>query len=302
MQVRFYVGPEHHWTHLRFAHSVLGGERFVLGRHEGEYNVYDNIAPLDAPEVVWVFADLYEQILQRLKGRAIFLPHGLGFKPYMSSAREQLLNRHVTQIWSTGVLEEEKYRRVGVDMTKVRRIGYGVPLVLAEEPEQPDSVFVSVGWFTETARWEDMLQLLLDAPDDVSVYYSVHPSMPGELQQQFLAAASPSRIFVAAEDEMLRMYHHCQRAVGGFSSVLTPFHYLEKPVVMAKTRNRLPGFKWLRVYRATRSPTWYRIMRQSTRRPAAGRCLEAHHGGTTHGCIAPHLLSHQLGSASALPS
>lgn len=52
----FYVGPEHHKTHLNFTKKLVGGEYFVTGYNTSQQNTYEKIEHFDGKDVLWFFA------------------------------------------------------------------------------------------------------------------------------------------------------------------------------------------------------------------------------------------------------
>ncbi len=269
-QFVYYAGPEHHREHLSFIHQVAGGDFFIRGTNRADANTYANIEHLDSPDTVWFFADLYRNILPHLRGKAVFVPHGLGFKPFVpgNATRSQLLDQHVDQIWSTGYTDEAQYAFSHTLRRKVERIGYTLLFQIPELPADAASVYVSVGWFQELASWEYMLELLRSVPEDITAYVSLHPSMPAEIKARFseLMDNRHNLITIRNQRELLRAFSVAGRAIVGLSSVAAPYFYFGKPVIFVKDRNRFPLFQWQRLRFGTiRDPMFYKILSESAR-------------------------------------
>lgn len=230
-------------------------------------NRYELVAAHDGVDAVWFFADLYEDILRQLKGRAVFAFHGLGFKPYLNPTRVDLLTNHVDQIWSTGQPEEVDLLRAGVPRAKLLQVGYTIPFLVPRRPTTPGRVFVSVGWFDETVPWAAMKGFMAQVPHELEIVYGLHPSMPEDVKREFTQpGALPSNCsYLSSDEEVFEAYDTCERAVGGFSSVLTVFHYLRKPVVLAV------GSRWgstagsARAVWRTRNMLFARLVLESSR-------------------------------------
>lgn len=265
----FYVGPEHHKTHLHFTRELIGGEYFVTGYNTSQQNTYEKIEHLDGKDVVWFFADLYENIIPYLKGKSVSIPHGLGFKPYLTGnlTRITLLKKYITQIWSAGYTDEYKYIKEGVDSNKIERIGYTVLYDIPDDPLLENSIFISVGWFRELTCWQNMLSFIKSIPDDISVYISTHPSMPQEIKKKFLDCINNRDNFTYTfeQSDVQKAFSICSRAIVGFSSVATPFHYLKKPVIFIKDKNRFPLFQWERLRFQIRDKLFFEILSESTK-------------------------------------
>lgn len=262
---KFFIGPEHHKTHLDFTQRILGGEYIFAGKRIG--NTYDLIKDHDNKNVVWFFADLYKDVIPYIKGKIVLIPHGLGFKPYLSGERIDILNNYVDQVWSTGRYEEEKYRIEKIPMTKIQRIGYTPLFSIPNVPNEINSVFVSIGWFFELISWEKKLDFIKKLPPDLTIYISTHPSMPNDIQQKFIDLCNlrENLNFVGTEEEMMKVYAICNAAIVGLSSVATPFFFLGKPVIFLKGRNRFPFFQWQRLRQKIRINMFFKILSESTR-------------------------------------
>lgn len=265
----FYVGPEHHKTHLHFIREHVGGEYFITGYNTAQQNTYEAIERLDGKDVIWFFADLYENIIPYLKGKSVFVPHGLGFKPYLTGniSRVKLLKKYITKIWSTGHLEEYKYLKEGIDRNKIEQIGYTLLFDIPKKPMVENSLFVSVGWFRELTCWQNMLRFIKSIPDDISVHVSTHPSMPQEVKNEFLHCIDSRENFICSfeQEDIKKSFSVCSRAIVGFSSVVTPFHFFRKPVIFIKDRNRFPFFQWQRLKFQLRDKLFFDILSESTK-------------------------------------
>jgi hypothetical protein len=265
----FYVGPEHHKYQLKFTKELLGGDYFISGSNSSDMNTYSKIKHLDSEDVVWFFADLYENVIPFLKGKSVFIPHGLGFKPYCSDnmTRKIMLRDHIDQIWSAGFIDETKYLDVKISKDKIERIGYTVLFDIPNVQIIPDSVFIAVGWFEELVSWEHMLTFLQSIPDSVKVFLGMHPSMPETIKNNFLSLLNERDNFtyVTSGDETYHAFAVSSCAIGGWSSVLTPFFYMKKPYIFMKNRNRFPLFQWQRLRLRVQDNLFYKILSESTK-------------------------------------
>lgn len=267
MNVFYFVGPAHHKEHLAFIHDVLGGTFVETGKSVG--NTIDDIALYNNPDCLWFFADLYENLIPAVKGKIIFVPHGLGFKPYLTGnqLRVRMLRENVHSIWSTGFLEEIKYAHERIPSDKIVRIGFTPLFGIPNIPIENDTAFISVGWHQELLGWENMYSLLESFPVGMKGYVSAHPNMPLEIRTRFidLCCRRGNLQFMDTEEQMLETFARCGCAIGGLSSVLTPFYFLGKPVILIKDRNRFPFFQWQRLRFKVHSPLFHRIVSESTR-------------------------------------
>lgn len=268
---KFFIGPEHHKTHLDFTQKLIGGEYIISGKRIG--NTYDLIKDHDNKDIVWFFADLYKDVIPYIKGKTVFLPHIFGPKPYLTGGNEvksriDMLKNHVDQIWATGRYGEEEYGKAKISGNKIQRIGVTLLFSIPDIPIEKNSVFVSIGWFNELMNWEkrfDFLKELLHL--DLKIYVSTHPSVPKDIQQKFidLCNSVENLDFVGTEERMMKIYAICSTAIVGLSSVAAPFFFLGKPVIFLKNRNRFPFFQWQRLRLKIRSNLFFKILSESTR-------------------------------------
>lgn len=265
----FYVGPEHHKSQLNFTKELIGGDFFVIGDNTQEKNIYDNIKSIDAENVVWFFADLYENILPFLKGKAVFIPHGLGFKPFLvnNKSRVGLLKEHIKQIWSSGFLEENKYIDEGIDFKKIKRIGYTVPYDIPRLPVVRESLFIHFGCFRELCCWQNIFKFVESVPSDIPVFLAMHPSMPCDIKEKILVLVQRKSNITYAEsqDDLLQAFALASRAIVGLGSVATSFHYLKKPVIYMKDKNRFPFFQWTRLRSFISDRLFFKVLSESTK-------------------------------------
>jgi hypothetical protein len=265
----FYVGPEHHKYQLKFTRDLLGGVYVVSGSDNSDINTYSIIEHLDSEDVVWFFADLYENIIPYLKGKSIFIPHGLGFKPYCADnlTRKLLLKDHIAQIWSAGHIDETKYLSSGIPKTKIERIGYTVLFDIPKAQIIPNSIFVAVGWFEELVRWDHMLYFLRSVPENVKLFLGMHPSIPESIKNHFFSLLNERENFnyVNPGEETYQALAVSSCAIGGWSSVLTPFFFLKKPYIFMKNRNRFPFFQWERLRLRLNDNLFFEILSESTK-------------------------------------
>lgn len=263
----FYVGPEHHKTHFGFTKNLIGGKYFHSGMKVG--NTYEAIKSLDTPEVNWFFADLYPKVIPFLKGKKVFVPHGLGPKPYLTGNRERidLLRRYFDQVWAAGKLELPEYHNAGIPQEKLFQVGsthlFGIP----DLPERPGSVLISCGWFAEIMPVEKMKEFLSVFPSDLHVYVTCHPSMPQDQRAEIGNICKKRNFFVIdTEEELEKAYAYCSCAIVGLSSIATPFFYLNKPVIFLKERNRFPFLQWYRlVNHVGFDAVFFKVLNESTR-------------------------------------
>lgn len=199
----------------------------------------------------------------------MFIPHGLGFKPYLTGnpTRITLLKKYITQVWSSGYIEEYKFIKEGIDKNKIERIGYTVVYDIPNIPTLKNSVFISVGWFRELTCWQNMLSFIKSIPDDISVYISTHPSMPQEIKNMFLDLINKRDNFtyLPEQSDVQKAFSFCSRAIVGFSSVSTSFHFLKKPVIFIKDKNRFPFFQWERLRFQIHDKLFFQILSESTK-------------------------------------
>ncbi len=263
----FFHGPEHHELHLRLAFATFGGCRICTGQH-GRAVQYEQIRHLDGNKVVWFFADVHPDILPHLRGKSIYIPHGLGPKPfvYKIQKRIEMFREHFSQAWLTGALQAPEYYWSDIPRDKLFEIGYTPLFYLPKLPERHRSVFISCGWFEELMPFSKMIPFLRHFPETLDVYVSCHPSTPAENQEQYRQVCRQKGFtFVDTEDEMLRLYSYCQRAIVGLSSSAIPFFYQNKPVIFLKERNRFPLFQWYRLRTWIKLPLFHEVVSQSTR-------------------------------------
>jgi hypothetical protein len=251
-QYYYYAGPPHHKEPMRFAKELLGGEYIVSGSQlYDKGNDYSNIAEFDDNDTIWFFADLYEHILPYLKGKSVFIPHGMGFKPFLkgNETRQELLRRHMDQIWSPSPIDEREYKQYAIDPSKVKRIGYTVLHSIDIKPFIQNSIFIAIGWYEELASWNNMLQYIKSIPESIKLFISMHPDIPEHIKIQYFNwfREHQNFEFLGTPEELRRGFSFASRCIVGLSSVAAPFHFLRRPVIFVKDMNRFPFFQWYRI-------------------------------------------------------
>lgn len=263
---RYYAGPEHHEAHLRFIRKNFPGELFVSGHYEQEKNTYDLIKDFDDIKAVWFFAHIYTNIFPFIKGKIVYVGHGLGYKPVYVAGNDriELLKKYAAQAWAAGNGTEYFELIREFPSEKIKRIGYTFLYNMPKVETEGNSILFSVGWFDEIVSFQNALNFLTTFPDKVNLFVTAHPSLPEDKKNiiKNICREKDWR-FTKTQDDLLEAYARCRCLFVGMSSVMSGMLYQGKPVIFMKDRNRFPFFQWDRLRLRIKSQLFFKMLRES---------------------------------------
>ena len=265
MQIRYYIGPEHHKAHINYIYKLLGGEMYVSGKRLG--NSYEEIEHLDTKDTIWFFLDIYSDIHSKIKGKSIYVNHGIGFKPRLegNKSRSEIFDKYFSQIWVSCPNYQQEFFRSGITFRKLKPIGATYYFDIPRLDVIENTMLVSAGWFEELIQVNKIYRLLENTSEKIKIWVTCHPSMPDKEQSKFknLCETRKNLTFITTQEELMKAYAFCECALVGLSSVSAPFFYLKKPVVFMKDKNRFPFFQWTRLRSRIKNPVFFNVLRDS---------------------------------------
>lgn len=268
MKHYFFGGLPHHKVHMEFVQSIVGGEYipYACGIEEKEFP--DEILDRDGTDVIWFFNDLYFNLHPLLKGRQVYLGHGMSFKNFMNPRRAEFLNRYIDCLWVTGMPDERFVLQEGVDPKKIRRIGLPVLLDIPRVKPEPNSLLFSSTYFTRWNQDKTLLGILERLPPSLKAFVTCHPQTPPQTMKRYreICEGRPNMEYFVSHDDLIKSVARCEAALCNIGTVSTMVWYLRKPVILTRGwvgKNPLKGLGWRRVKRWSPDPLFHRILDQS---------------------------------------
>ena len=271
MKHRFFVGLPHQKIHSLFFHRLLGGEYVEHPCAVNEKNFPDLIFRHDSPDTVWFFNDVYFNLHPRLKGRQVFVGHGLGLGWAMSARRADCLSKYFSLIFETGQSPNNKsLEHLGVEPSKIHKTGYTLLFELPNLPTEPGRVLFSSTCYTNWNSQSNLWRILETLDPALHGAVTVHPELPQSAHRrvQDICRGRKNLTFVASQEELLKEFARCQCVVGQLSSVVVPFYYQKKPVLFLRgriSRNPFKGMGWSRIKKQVGDPLLDRVFEESTK-------------------------------------
>ena len=267
MKNLFYIGMPHHEIHQRYYKNVLGGE--YLYHNSNTYDTkFDMVIKQDGPDVVWFFPNIYLNLHPHLKGKQVFTGHGLGFKPWLMEFRVISLKNYFTQIWGVGNLQEIQLLEAGIPKSKILPIGYTLPFLLPHIEIKPNSVLFSFVEWEDFGEFENLIKILSNLDPAIDAYVTLHPSLEKEkliIVTKTIEVKSNITL-LKTQDELMQATSFCSVIVGSSSSVLTPFFYLNKPVIYIRGRlGRNPFRGWGTIKKKIGNSLFNQILEESSK-------------------------------------
>ncbi len=268
MKFIYFIGVPHHHIHHKFFHSVLGGQicNSIVELRSTDFD--KEILELDSEETVWFFSNWYPFILKHLKGKKIFIEHGLSFKPSLSSDRVDCLNRDFDLIFSSGVSQRNRMLKEGVAPDKIREIGYTTLFQIPNADVIQNQILISVSYYGTWNEYANLLEIMKRMPDSLNAYVTMHPSLPSNNKKEcFDIIDNKNNLkYVETQEELLMVTATSRCILGSSSSVCTPFWYLGKPVIFVRGKQtRIPFTGWRYVRKIMDDPLFNTILDQSTK-------------------------------------
>lgn len=287
MRYLFFIGTPHHKIHTRFIHSLLGGEYII---HEcvdnDETDFPREVFEKDGEDAIWFFPDLFINLHPRLKGKQVFIGHGLNFPPWLNSRRAECINNHIDMVFENGLTQGNDYRKFKIDLSKIKPVGYTTLFEIPNIPAEENAVLFSSTYFAAWNHDENMRKILEVLDARVKGYVAIHPSALANLKKSFvdICEKKGNIKFIRSQEELLEAYAICSYNVnGGSSSICSAFWYQKKPVVLVRgpwgrnpiravnwdwffKRNDQPLYKgcgWKRIENDTHEPLFSEILGQS---------------------------------------
>ena len=271
MKHKFFVGLPHQKVHSKFIHSLIGGDfvEYRCGVDETEFS--SRILAHDAEDVIWFFNDIYYNLHPRLKGRQVLVGHGFGLGWFMLPRRVEMVNRYFDRVFDTGYTPEKlNLENRGVDVKKIRQTGYTLLFEVPDLPVEPGRVLFASAFFNGWNHHKNLIEILRHLDSGIQAALTVHPETPMAVQEMFesMCIGRTNITYVKTQEQLLQEMARCACAVGQISSVMAPFYYRNKPVILLRGhigRNPLKGIGWGRVRSEIEDPLFVRILDESTR-------------------------------------
>ncbi len=219
--------------HFKFIKSILMGEYVVCNCRVKEKKFPKQIFMHDGKDVIWFFNDIFYNLHPLLKGKQIFVGHGLGFKKYFHEERVNIINRYIDLIFQTGVTEDRECFKNGVLLDKIRKIGYTLLFRIPELPIRPNSVLFSATAWNPWPYLIALISILKKLDRKIDAYLTIHPQTNKKIKKLFIEACKQKRNIriIRTQEELMKSYSYCQCYAGGLSSVAAPFWYQKKPTI-----------------------------------------------------------------------
>jgi hypothetical protein len=281
MRFKFFLGRPDHEVHHRFLYSILGGEmcRSYIELRSKRFD--ERILDDDAEDVVWFFSNWYPTLQKHLKGKQIFIEHGLSMKPSLTPERVSCLNRDFDLIFSSGVSQRDRMIQEGVDQNKIVDVGYTTLFLLPQREVVKNRILISVVYYGDWNEYENIKEILRRMPETIEAYVTIHPSMPREKITEYtnIIRGKENLYYIENQDQLLEITSSSHCIIGGSSSVCTPFWYLGKPVVFIRGKQgRNPFLGWSRIKKKMNCHIFNEILHESTKishwRQFSEKCIE----------------------------
>lgn len=268
MKYVFFIGVPHHRIHHQFIYSVLGGQicdSFIELRST-EFD--KDILKLDSRDTVWFFSNWYPFLQKHLKGKKVFIEHGLSFKPSLSPQRVDCLNRDFDLIFSSGASQRNRMLKEGVAPDKIREIGYTTLFQIPSAEVVANQILVSVSHYGTWNEYGNLLEILKRMPTLINAYVTMHPSLPENQKKECLDIIHKNNnlSYIDSQEKLMEITASSSCILGSSSSVCTPFWYLGKPVIFVRGKlTRIPWYGWQKVRKMMDDPLFNLILAQSTK-------------------------------------
>lgn len=270
MKIKYFISQEHHKEHLSFVKSVLGGEDVCeyARPHAVEYT--ENVAKHDGEDVIWIFSHVCYNIHSRIKGKQIYVSHGVSFKKWLDERAAKILNDHFSIIFGGAYMHEYTMVDAGVDKSKICPIAYPILFDIPSIPVQPNSVLFSSTVYSHWNHYQNLYHILKNLHPSLKGYLTMHPNTRDNMRELLLSACRGKNNIKVLETqkELMEAYAYCQCVVGGSSSVLAPFWYFKKPVIFLKGGegyNLFKRFGWSEIKKQITNPDFHQILKESTK-------------------------------------
>lgn len=268
MQYKYFVGVKHHKIHLKYFHSLLEGEYVYHYCDSFEKHFPDTLLEQDGEHVIWFFSNWYPALHPLLRGKQIFVEHGLSFKPSLNNERVNCINKYFDLVFSSGVSQRDYMLRMSVRKDKIEEIGYTTLFLIPDLPIRKGSILFSVVSFQNWNEYENLKKILEQLDKSLKGYVTIHPIMPDETKKIFLNICERKEnvIFLESQEQLLEAFAYCECIVGSSSSVCTAFWYLKKPVIFIRGKQgRNPFVGWSRIKKIIDYPLFSKVLDESTK-------------------------------------
>lgn len=268
MKYVYFIGLPHHRIHHQFIYSVLGGEicnSFIELRSK-EFD--KNILNLDSSDTVWFFSNWYPFLQKHLKGKKIFIEHGLSFKPSLSPERVDCLNRDFDLIFSSGVSQRNRMLKEGVVPDKIREIGCTTLFQIPPADVISNQILLSISHYGTWNEYDNLLEIMKRMPNPINAYITMHPSLPENKKKECwgIIHKKSNLNYIETQEKLLAITATSRCILGSSSSVCTPFWYLGKPVIFVRGKlTNIPWYGWQNVRKMMDDQLFNLILAQSTK-------------------------------------
>src|SRR5258708_34815581 len=181
MKYRYFISLPHQEVHFRFIKSILGGKYVYhqCGINETKFNA--NISEEDGEDTLWFFTELTFTLHPLLKGKQVFIQHGLRFGGWVnpvtwnSPFRIWCINNYIDMVFQVGLPNENDYLRHGVNPQKMRPIGYTTLFEIPELHVKPNAVLFSSTYYRNWHHYYNLANILKRLDPEIDGYLTIHP-------------------------------------------------------------------------------------------------------------------------------
>lgn len=270
MKFKYFISQPYQAAHLRFVKTALGGKDVVAQGRPHAVIFSEDIEKEDGEDVVWFFSHVFRNLHSKLKGKQVYVNHGVSFKNWINEQKVEALNNHFDVIFGGAVIQERVFIQAGVKKEKIKPIVYPILFDIPEIPIRPNSVLFSSTCYSHWNHYRNLYQILKNLHPSIDGYLTMH-SDTSEVLRAMLSSACEGKKnirILETQEELLESYAYCQCVVGGSGSVCAPFWFLKKPVIFLKGGegwNLFKRFGWSEIKKEIIDPAFHQLLDESTK-------------------------------------
>ena len=270
MKFIYFVALAHQEIHLRYIHRVFGGSVINYSCGILEEDFPDHIFAEDSEDSVWFFADIYPALHARIKGKQIYVGHGLSLKRFMLPWRVITINEQIDAVFSTGQLHEDRCIEAGVLPELIVPIGWTTVFQMPTTEVKPNAVLISSAHWLNWNVHSHLVKILKSFPESFDGYLTIHPETPQDSKDLLfdIVESKDNLTLLHTQDDLLKAQAMCSYAVGSLSSAYVPTWFLKRPVIIvgeeqefvSRVSQRDP---WIKIKREMNCPLFDRIIAET---------------------------------------